>query len=592
MIGRDMILTNMESRRHKREEQEQHRAKKSRQHILKMEAKAELSSSSSSSSSPMRPQDEGASTSTSDMPPTKRKRASKKILNPQLAAAMDRTSTTDREAVHLLNAAAESFGQNPDEYAINRESVRRDRRKFRAEFASKIKHSFHPSVPLTVHWDGKILPAADGGPAIDRLSVLVTGDGVEKFLASPSIPNGTGQAAADAIFTTLEDWGLEKQVVALSFDTTPSNTGLTSGACSLVEQKLGHDVLHLACRHHTYELICEKAFSTCFGAASGPEIQIFKKFREKWKDVDKMAPKAMELENMSQHLSDKRETLLLELQSLLDGLHPRKDYREIIELSIVVLGGEPRRGIHIARPGAIHRARWMAKVIYALKMYLFRDQEVLNLRKKDISTIKRFVEFSIAIYVVPWSKARCAASAPAQDLDLLKSLLAYPDREISEATSTSFGRHMWYLSERLIALAFFDDGVSCATKRDMVKASQDQIGLKEPRRRVTVDTREANLEGKTVADFVTTGSLKFFELMNIDTQFLSTDPASWEENPAYLNAQKRIKALQVVNDFAERGVAMVQRYHSAHTKDETQKQYLLQVVESHHKSYPSASRQT
>ena len=80
--------------------------------------------------------------------------------------------------------------------------------------------------------------------------------------------------------------------------------------------------------------------------------------------------------------------------------------------------------------------------------------------------------------------------------------------------------------------------------------------------------------------------------MNIDTEFLSTDPASWEESPAYLNAQKRIKALQVVNDFAERGVAMVERYHSAHTKDETQKQYLLQVVESHHKSHPSASGPT
>ena len=129
MIGRDMILTNMESRRHKREEQEKHRAKKSRQDVLKMEAKAELSSSSSSSSSPMRPQDEGASTSTSDMPPSKRKRGSKKILNRQLVAAMDRTSTTDREAVHLLTAAAQCLGCNPDEYAMNRESFRGDRKK-------------------------------------------------------------------------------------------------------------------------------------------------------------------------------------------------------------------------------------------------------------------------------------------------------------------------------------------------------------------------------------------------------------------------------------------------------------------------------
>ena len=91
---------------------------------------------------------------------------------------------------------------------------------------------------------------------------------------------------------------------------------------------------------------------------------------------------------------------------------------------------------------------------------------------------------------------------------------------------------------------------------------------------------------------MTTGSLKFFELMNIDTQFLSTDPASWGASTAYSNAQQRVKALQVVNDFAERGVALVETYHSAHTKDEDQKQCLLQVVESHRKFYPSASRLT
>ena len=112
----------------------------------------------------------------------------------------------------------------------------------------------------------------------------------------------------------------------------------------------------------------------------------------------------------------------------------------------------------------------MAKVIYALKMYLFRDEKVLNLRKSDLQCIIRFVEFSIANYVVPWS-------APAQDLNLMKSLLAYRDIEISKATSSCLARHMWYLSERLIALAFFDDGVSCAIKRDMVKASQEQIRL-------------------------------------------------------------------------------------------------------------------
>ena len=63
----------------------------------------------------MSPQVEGASTPTSDMPPSKRKRLSKKILNPQWAAAMDRSSTTDQEAVHLSSTAAESVVHNLDD---------------------------------------------------------------------------------------------------------------------------------------------------------------------------------------------------------------------------------------------------------------------------------------------------------------------------------------------------------------------------------------------------------------------------------------------------------------------------------------------
>ena len=94
------------------------------------------------------------------------------------------------------------------------------------------------------------------------------------------------------------------QVVAFSFDTTALNTGLTTGACTIVEQQLGYDVLHLACRLHIYELICEKAFSTCFGPSSSPEIQLFKRFQGKWEYLDRMTPKAMEIDKMSENLRE------------------------------------------------------------------------------------------------------------------------------------------------------------------------------------------------------------------------------------------------------------------------------------------------
>lgn len=48
----------------------------------------------------------------------------------------------------------------------------------------------------------------------------------------------------------------------------------------------------------------------------------------------------------------------------------------------------------------------------------------------------------------------------------------------------------------------------------------------------------------------------------------------------------------MVNDFAERGLALMQAYNLALTKDEDQRQFLLQVIEDHRKRYPDARKST
>ena len=68
------------------------------------------------------------------------------------------------------------------------------------------------------------------------------------------------------------------------------NGGLMNEACTLIEQKLDRPVFHLGCQHHVYELILEKAFSTCLGVSSGPHIQLFKRFEGGWKFVDRTTP--------------------------------------------------------------------------------------------------------------------------------------------------------------------------------------------------------------------------------------------------------------------------------------------------------------
>lgn len=83
---------------------------------------------------------------------------------------------------------------------------------------------------------------------------------------------------------------------------------------------------------------------------------------------------------------------------------------------------------------------------------------------------------------------------------------------------------------------------------------------------------------KEIDYFVSSRTLIFFKRFEIDTYFLNTDPDVWCENQHYLKAKKIVDGLRVVNDTAERVVKLIQDFNSSLTKDEEQRQFLLQVV--------------
>ena len=53
----------------------------------------------------------------------------------------------------------------------------------------------------------------------------------------------------------------------------------------------------------------------------------------------------------------------------------------------------------------------------------------------------------------------------------------------------------------------------------------------------------------------------------------------------YYDAKKTVSALKVVNDSAERGIALASCFNSTLTKHEEQKQFLLQIVKGHQKQF-------
>jgi hypothetical protein len=56
-------------------------------------------------------------------------------------------------------------------------------------------------------------------------------------------------------------------------------------------------------------------------------------------------------------------------QKQLKQFQPRDDYKELLNLTIIFLGGTPEKGISVRTPAGLHRATWMAKANSSLKFF-------------------------------------------------------------------------------------------------------------------------------------------------------------------------------------------------------------------------------
>ena len=83
-----------------------------------------------------------------------------------------------------------------------------------------------------------------------------------------------------------------------------------------------------------------------------------------------------------------------------------------------------------------------------------------------------------------------------------------------------------------------------------------------------------------------------FEALKLHSEFLTVDPSEWDNRADYREALNVVESLKVVNDSAERAVALMQKFNSILTKNEDQKQYILQVVERHQDKFPNSLKKT
>lgn len=395
----------------------------------------------------------------------------KNFITPKLVAALDRCQLSVRDSVFIIEATIEALGHNTDDFSISKSSIHRIRTEMRRERAEAIKVNFQNNIPdtVTVHWDGKLLSALDSRKSKEeRLPIVISYDNNEQLIAVPKLDSSSGSEQAQAVWNAIINWNLEDRVQILCCDTTASNTGRINGACVLLEQKLDREMLIFACRHHIYELVLKSVFEAKISqVTTSPDIPLFKNFRENWKNVD-----ADKIQICTEKLSCLN---VSEIDKLLEFYRfeltkeiARDDYRELIELSIIFLGGDTEKKFKIRPPGAMHQARWMARAIYSLKISLLSSQ--FRISNKDKAALLDVCLFIVTSYVKFWLQCILAVKAPYQDLCFLKSMKAYEtvDKSISKAALQKFCQHLWYLTDEVSILSLFDDDVDQETKEKMV----------------------------------------------------------------------------------------------------------------------------
>ena len=98
------------------------------------------------------------------------------------------------------------------------------------------------------------------------------------------------------------------------------------------------------------------------------------------------------------------------------------------------------------------------------------------------------------------------------------------------------------------------------------------------------------LLSKDVDEFVDSQSIKIFERYGLPTDFLAIDPSQWGESVAYQECKEFFREFVVVNDAAERSVALTREYLGL-VKSEDQYQNLL-LVAQHTRRFKSSHNYT
>ena len=162
------------------------------------------------------------------------------------------------------------------------------------------------------------------------------------------------------------------------------------------------------------------------------------------------------------------------------------------------------------------------------------------------------------------------------------------NRDVAKAGLTKLQRHLWYLSEELVTLALFDPLVTVEENKQILTSLHTKVGDESPAKCPTLSSQA--ISGLQLQDMASTNTRCFFQKLGLQDGFLDADPVTWLELEDFQTVAAFMQGIAVINDHAERGVALIQEYNRSLTQDEEQLQFLLQVVSHHRAQFPDSKK--
>ena len=409
------------------------------------------------------------------------------LRSPLLQQRAQRCGITPTALAATFEAFIESQGGDTSKVNLSHSQAYRYGSQSADTISTRIKQDWTPPSKGVIHWDGKLMDTLDHSEIEDRLPILISGIGGAKLLGVPALPHKSiekkGNLISAATLKLLTEWKCADSVIGMVFDTTSANTGHLTGGCVSIQRDLGRPLLWLACRHHVGEVVLDQVWTDLnIETSKSPEVTVFSRFKANWERISYNDIDNLSLATIPPEFQQKREDLISQCQLLLQQSFVRCDYRELVQLSVLYLSGQPEEGFRFYRPGALHKARWMAKLIYSIKMVLLAGKISDELKSGavfasgQLEKIQRFVHFSIFVYVPWWMACPVASAAPRNDMMLWNTCYQYTntDKLCATAATNALSRHLWYLTEELVLLSLFNHEVPDLEKEQIVTALNGQ----------------------------------------------------------------------------------------------------------------------